>query len=149
MWTRASRVAVAGGSAVPVLRANRGWAPPRPEAGSGPWARWRERAPPPGGVRLGQASGRLFGLQFADHLQRVVDVPADVGHGVENMPDRALAVDHVGDPAGYQAEHRRHPVALAHLPALVAEQRERQVVLAGEASMLVHRVGADPDHLRA
>ena len=56
-----------------------------------------------------RASGWLFGLQFADHLQRVADVLADVGHGVEDVPDRALAVDHIGDPARQQAEHRRYP----------------------------------------
>jgi len=58
-----------------------------------------------GGPRRGAATGQepsggLFGLQLPDHLQRVVHVLADVGHGVEDVPDRALAVDHVRDPAG-------------------------------------------------
>src|SRR5258707_1278434 len=33
---------------------------------------------------------------------------ADVDHRVEDVPDGAGAVDHVGDPAGDQAEHRGH-----------------------------------------
>jgi AraC family transcriptional regulator, transcriptional activator FtrA len=85
-------------------------------------------------------SGRLFGLQLLDHLERVVDVPADVGHRVEHVPDRALAVDHIGDPPGDQTEHRRHPVELADLAAPVGQERERQAVLAREARVLVGRV---------
>jgi hypothetical protein len=84
-----------------------------------------------------------------DYLERLGDVPVDVGHRVEDVPDRAGAVDHVGDPAGDQAHHGRHPVRLADLAALVGQQRERQPVLAGEAGVLVRRVGADPDHLGA
>ena len=57
---------------------------------------------------------------------------------LKDVPDRALAVDHVGDPAGQQAQHRRHPVELADLAALVAEQSEGQLVLAGEGGVLVH-----------
>ena len=63
------------------------------------------------------------------------------------MPDRAAAVDHVGDPAGEEPERGRHPIGLADPAALVGQQRERQPVLAREARMLVRRVGADPDHL--
>jgi GNAT superfamily N-acetyltransferase len=63
------------------------------------------------------------------------------------VPDRAGAVDYVGDPAGEQAEHGRHPVGLADAAALVGQQRERQPVLAREAGVPVRRVGADPDHL--
>jgi len=76
-------------------------------------------------------------------------VPVDVGHRVEDVPDRAGAVDHVGDPAGEQAHHGRHPVRLADPAALVGQQRERQLVAVGEGDVLVCRVGADPDHLGA
>src|SRR5579863_2891724 len=86
------------------------------------------------------SSGCLFGLQLPDHLQRVVDVLADMGHGIENVPDRALTVDDIGDPAGQQAEHRRYPVALADATALVAEQGERQLVPIGEGCVLAHGV---------
>src|ERR1700722_3029932 len=65
------------------------------------------------------------------------------------MPDRSGAVDHVGDPAGYHAEYRRHPVALPDPAAAVAEQGERQVVPAREGGVPVGGVGADPDHLGA
>jgi hypothetical protein len=63
------------------------------------------------------------------------------------MPDRAGAVDHVGDPTGDKPERGRHPVSLADPAALVGQQRERQPVLAREAGVPVRRVGADPDHL--
>src|SRR6516162_8521420 len=95
----------------------------------------------------GLASGRLLGPEPPDHLQRVADVLADVGHRVEHVPDLALAVDHVGDPPGYQAEQCRHSVTLPDSSALVAEQRERQVVSAGEGSVTASRVRTDPDHL--
>src|ERR1017187_10476358 len=88
-------------------------------------------------IRTGMTpSDCLAGLQLPDHLQRVADVLADVGHGVEAVADRALAVDHVGDPAGQQAQERRNPVELADLTALVAEQREGQLVFAGEGGVL-------------
>jgi hypothetical protein len=84
-----------------------------------------------------------------DHLERLADVLVDVGHRVEDVPDRARAVDHVGNPAGDQAEDGRHPVSLADAAALVGQQGERQLVPAGESGVLVRRVGADPDHLGA
>src|SRR6185437_15873810 len=59
----------------------------------------------------------------------------------------AGAIDHVGHPAGHDAQHRRDAVALAHLTAGIAEQGERQLVLAGEAGVPVGGVRADPDHL--
>jgi hypothetical protein len=74
-------------------------------------------------------------------------VAVDVGHRVEDVPDRAGAVDHVGDAAGEQPHHGRHPVRLADPAALVGQQRERQPVLACEAGVPIRRVGADPDHL--
>lgn len=74
-------------------------------------------------------------------------MPVDVGHRAEDVPDGAGAVDHVGDPAGEQPHHGRHPVRLADPAALVGQQRERQPVLAREAGVPVRRVGADPDHL--
>jgi hypothetical protein len=76
-------------------------------------------------------------------------VLADLGHRAEDVPHRALAVDHVGDPSGHHAKRRRHPVTLADLPALVAEQRERQLMLAGEGGVPFHGIGADPDHVSA
>jgi repressor LexA len=88
-------------------------------------------------------------LQLPHHRERVVDVPADVGHRVEHVPDGAGAVDHVGDPAGDQAKHRGHAVALAHPPALIAHQGERQLVMLGEGGVLALGVRADPDHLDA
>jgi hypothetical protein len=72
-----------------------------------------------------------------DYLERLGDVPVDVGHRVEDVPDRAGAVDHVGDPAGDQSHHGRHPVDLADPAALVGQQRERQPVLAREAGVPV------------
>jgi len=74
-------------------------------------------------------------------------VAVDVGHRVEDVPDRAGAVDHVGDPAGDQPEYRRHPVGPADPAALVGQQRERQPVPVREAGVPVRRVRADPDHL--
>ena len=65
--------------------------------------RFGHRRPSPGFNDPGAASRRLLGLESPDHLQRVADVLADVGHRVEHVPDLALAVDHVGDPARYQA----------------------------------------------
>src|SRR6516162_2738828 len=65
------------------------------------------------------------------------------------MPDGAVTVDDVGDPARYQTEHGRYSVRLADLAAFVGEQRERQVVLAREPGMPVRRVGTDADHLGA
>jgi hypothetical protein len=50
--------------------------------------------------RVRGALGWPFGLQLPDHFQRVVDVLADVSHGIEDVPDRALAVDDIGDAAG-------------------------------------------------
>src|ERR1700690_2651785 len=94
-------------------------------------------------------SGRFPGLQLPDHVQCVTDVLADAGHGVEAVADRALAVDHVGDPAGQQPEHRRNPVELAYSATLIAEQRERQLMPAGEGGVPADRVRTDPDHLRA
>src|SRR5580658_6116796 len=94
-------------------------------------------------------SGGRLGLQLPDHGQRVADVLADVGHRVEDVPDRAGAVDHVGHPAGQQAEHGRHPVGLADLAALVAEERERKLVSAREGGVPTRGVGTDPDHVGA
>jgi hypothetical protein len=88
-------------------------------------------------------------LQPPHHRERVVDVLTDVGHRVEDVPDGAAAVDHVGDPAGDQAKHRRHPVALAYPPALVAHQGKRQLVMVRERGVLAGGVRADPDHLGA
>src|SRR5271170_4272066 len=65
------------------------------------------------------------------------------------MPDSAGAVDHVGHPPGQDAERRRDPVALADLAPLVAEQREREIMVAGESGMLADRVRADPDYVGA
>src|SRR5215469_8813677 len=65
------------------------------------------------------------------------------------MPDGASPVDHVGDPAGQYAQRRGNPVALADRAALVAEQRERQLMVVSEGGMLVDGVGADADHLGA
>jgi hypothetical protein len=60
-----------------------------------------------------------------------------------------VAVDYIGDPAGYDAQDGRRPVALPDSATSVAEQRERQVVPAREGGVPVGRVGADPDHLGA
>jgi hypothetical protein len=62
----------------------------------------------------------------------VVDVLVDAGHRGEDMPDGALPVDHVGHPAGQDAEGTVHAVALPDRAAVVAEQQERQPVAAGE-----------------
>jgi hypothetical protein len=72
-----------------------------------------------------------------DHLERLADVLVDVGHRIEDVPDRARAVDHVGDPAGEHAQQPRHPVSLADAAALVGQQRERQLVPAGESGVLI------------
>ena len=94
--------------------------------------------------RLGpNPSGRLFRLKLPDDLQRVPDVLVNVDHRVEDMPDRALTVDHVRHPAGEQTQHRRDPVLPADPPALVTEQREGQIVLASEGGVPLGRVGAD------
>lgn len=42
--------------------------------------------------------------QLPDDVQRVVDVPTDVGLRREDVPDDAVAVDDVGGPAGDEAE---------------------------------------------
>jgi hypothetical protein len=73
-------------------------------------------------------------------------VAADVHHRVEYVADHAIAVDHIGDPAGYHGQCGRNAVKLAHRAALVAEQRERQLVLARESGMLVHGIRTHPDH---
>ena len=96
-----------------------------------------------------RVTGGLSALQLPDHLQGIVDVPADVRHRVEDVPDRAVAVDDVRDPAGDEAERRRHPVRLADLAALVGQQRERQLMVGRERGVPVDRVGADADHLGA
>ena len=85
------------------------------------WARSQgiSAAPPRGSDRRGPVTvpvTRLLGLQLPDYLERLADVPVDVGHRVEDVPDRAGAVDHVGDPAGEQPDHGRHPVCLADPP---------------------------------
>jgi hypothetical protein len=89
----------------------------------------------------------LLSLQLPDHLERLGDMPVDVGHRAEDVPDRAGAVDHVGDPAGDESHHAGYPVGLPDPAALVGQQGKRQPVLAGESGVPVRRVGADPDHI--
>ncbi len=96
-----------------------------------------------------RVSNDLSGLQLPDYFQSVLDVPVDVHHRVEDVPHSAVAVDDVRDPAGHEAEHRRHPVRLADLAALVGQQREGQHMVVRERGVLLDRVGADADHLRA
>src|SRR5262249_16005017 len=97
------------------------------DAEPGPWAAESARA----------VSRGPFGLQPLDHVQGVVDVVTDAGHRVEDVAHRAFAVDDIGDPAGQQSEDRGEPVALAYLSALVADQRERQLVPTGECGVAV------------
>ena len=118
---------------------------PAGEAGRGWLAPLSQR---PGGRRPLLPRFRL-GLHGLDDREGLVNVAADAGHRVEGVPDRPGAVDHVGDPSRQHAEYRRDTVALTDLAASVAEQREREVVVSGEPGVLVHGVGADPDHLGA
>src|SRR5215470_5958881 len=110
-------------------------------------ATWRTNSSRSWRSETGQ--GRLLVLQLPDYRQRVLDVPVDVHHRVEDVPYRAAAVDDVRDPARYETERCRDPVSLADLPTLITEQREGQVVLARERGVPVHGVGTDADHLRA
>jgi enoyl-CoA hydratase/carnithine racemase len=103
------------------------------------------------GKRAPRWQGRLAlftASQLAHHVQGVADVAADVRHRVEDVPDSTVAVDHIGDPARYHGQRGRHAVELAHLAARVGEQRERQLVLASEPGVLVHRVRAHADDRR-
>jgi len=88
-----------------------------------------------------------IGLQFPDHRQGGINMPADIDLRVDDVPDDAVTVDHVGDPARQQAEGRRDPVTLANPAALIAEQREGELMMARERGVAFGRVGADPDHL--
>jgi hypothetical protein len=82
-------------------------------------------------------SGRLPGLQPADHLKRVANVLPDVGHRVEHVPDRALAVDYVGDAGiGYGLPQRD----------ILPLDPRREDLLLGRLGRLRDRDGRRPPH---
>jgi hypothetical protein len=62
-----------------------------------------------------------------------------------NCDENSLRADHVGDAAGEDAERLAHAPRLGQLPAAVAEQGERQVVLGRELHVRFDGVLADAD----
>ena len=57
---------------------------------------------------------------------------ADRERGVDDVTDDALRIDHVGDTPGQDAQQPRHAVTLPDHAVAIAEQKERQRVLARE-----------------
>lgn len=63
----------------------------------------------------------------------------------EDVADDALAVDHVGDAAGEDAERARHAEGFAERTVSVARQKKRQAMPGGEAFVRFIRIAAHAD----
>ena len=63
------------------------------------------------------------------------------------MPHDSFPVYDVSHPTGEESQGVRNAIELPHLPALVAQEGERQGVLCGETTVRTYRIRAYPDDL--
>src|SRR4051812_41927542 len=82
-------------------------------------------------------------------LAHVVEVPRDLHFVVEHRPHDALFVDDEGDALRNLDERPEHAERFADALVLVTDERERRLLLDGEATLRVELVGADADDLGA
>lgn len=68
---------------------------------------------------------------------------------VEDMADHPLSVDHIGDAAWQQPQHRGHTEGLPQAIAPINQQRKREVVALGEALVAAGTVAAHAPYLRS
>ena len=101
------------------------------------------RGATPAMVAVSLARGR----QLPHDRERLSTCAPGAELGDEDVPHDPLAVDDEGGPPGEEAEGGLDAEERADLAVGVAEERHRQLVLAGEALVRVERVGADADDL--
>jgi hypothetical protein len=82
-------------------------------------------------------------LQGPHGVHRLADMRVGGKLSAEDVADDSLAVDHVGDAAGDDAERFRHAKRLAERAVGVARQKKRQAMTGGE--VFVRRIGITAD----
>ncbi len=70
----------------------------------------------------------------------------DIRHRREDVPNHSFPIDHESDAAWDDAQRFLHAKKFANLPALIAEQREAEIVLRGEARVRTDGIVADAEN---
>jgi len=90
---------------------------------------------------------RELTAELVDDAKRLVHVFADLQLRIEDVTHPALAIDHIRDAAGEDAEPRTCPVQLTQRSIGIADQRKRQPVTRRKTNVFLDGIGADPHDL--